>query len=821
MHDTPGQSFEKDNYMESGRPAEGGQLAPGRVVSAACAGGEARFTCDNGAGLTVTALAPKVVRLRYCSDAGYGDGFSYAVADGAGAGDRRAELEMEEGEEGFRLSTGELVFDIARDGLRMRVEDAAGELVSEDDRGFHWQENKDFGGDLVFYSRRVQPNEHFYGLGDKSCHPELRGKRFTMWGSDTYGYGVDTDPLYKNIPFFIGLGHGRAYGVFFDNSFRSFFDFGNERPKVASFWAHGGEMDFYLFGGPTVREVVRGFSALTGTAGLPPLWALGYHQCKWSYKTEAEARRIARTFRELDIPCDAIYLDIDYMDGFRCFTWDRDAFPDPGGLTRELAANGFKTVAMIDPGIKIDPGYAVYDEGVERGVFCKRMDGTLFRGNVWPGACHFPDFTDPRVREWWGGLYRGLLEDDGVAGVWNDMNEPAVFNDDRTFPRDVRHDYDGHPCSHRRAHNVYGMQMVRATEEGLRRHLGGRRPFVITRSAYAGAWRHSSTWTGDNVSSWEHLRIANIQCQRLALSGYSFVGSDIGGFLEKPEGELFTRWVQMGIFHPLCRTHSSGDQGDQEPWSFGEPYTSAVRDAIKLRYRLLPYLYTAFRQHVEAGAPVLRPLVYLDCGDPEMLHRDEEFGVGDHLLTCPVSKPGLDGRWVYLPGGDWYDFWTGCRVAGGDEVWAEAPLERTPLFVRAGAVLPLGPALPHSGARDWSEIELHIYAPPGGGEVESSLYEDAGEGQGYRAGEFRVRRFTVSSGGGALIVGQEVEGDFAGVERFRVVVHGLAGAAGGVTVDGETAAVVWEGRALVVDSVPAGFRRIEFCELPGGGGSER
>jgi len=801
MPDDDENAFEKDNYMESGRPGEGGQLAPGRVVSARCEAGEALFITDNGAALRLTALAPKLVRLRYCSDAGFGDGFSYAVAEAVSA--RRAELTFSEEDEHFRVATSELVFYVAKAGLGLRVEDLEGKVVSEDESGFHWQENADYGGDIVFHSRLLQPDEHFFGLGDKSCAPDLRGKRLQMWGSDTYGYGDDTDPLYKNIPFFIGLRHGLAYGMFFDNSFRSFFDFGQERSKVASFWAHGGEMDYYFIGGPSVPEVVAGFAELTGTAELPPLWALGYHQCKWSYKTEPEVRRIAATFRELDIPCDAIYLDIDYMDGFRCFTWNREAFPDPAKMTRELAADGFKTVAMIDPGIKIDPDYSVHVSGLQADAFCKRMDGTLFRGNVWPGACHFPDFTNPAVREWWAELYKGLLED-GVAGVWNDMNEPAVFNDDKTFPRDVRHDYDGHPCSHRRAHNIYGTQMARATQEGLRRHLGGRRPFVITRSAYAGAWRYSSAWTGDNVSSWEHLRIANVQCQRLALSGYSFVGSDIGGFLEKPEGELFTRWIQMGIFHPFCRVHSSGDKGDQEPWSFGEPYTSVVREFLKLRYRLLPYLYTVFWQHVQTGAPILRPLVYLDGDDPEALHRDEEFGVGDHLLVCPVSKPGVDGRWLYLPKGRWYDFWNGEAVDGGAEVWAEAPLNRIPFYVRAGAVLPMGGACGHVGERDWSELELHVYAPDGDGkEVASQLYEDAGDG----AGESRVRRFTVS-GGADLQLCQEIEGDYSGVESFRVILHGLCERPQRCTVDGVEIECRMEGRSFVIDAVPAGFSRL-------------
>jgi alpha-glucosidase len=386
------------------------------------------------------------------------------------------------------------------------------------------------------------------------------------------------------------------------------------------------------------------------------------------------------------------------------------------------------------------------------------------------------------------------------------MNEPAVFNDEKTFPRDVRHDYDGHPCSHRRGHNIYGMQMVRATHEGLRRHLGGKRPFVITRSAYAGTWRYSSAWTGDNVSSWEHLKLASVQCSRLSLSGYSFVGSDIGGFLEKPEGELFTRWIQLGIFHPFCRTHSSGDQGDQEPWSFGEPYTSVVRDFLKFRYQLLPYLYTAFWQHVQTGDPILRPMVYFDGTDPEALGREEEFGVGENLLVCPVSKKGADGRWLYLPEGGWFDYWTDEFHSEHGEVWADAPLERVPLYVRAGAVLPLAKPVQFTAERDWSELDLDVYNLEVG-EHDSALYEDAGEGEAYRDGECKVRRFEVSQIGG-LRIKQKVEGEFEGAQRFRIVIHGFGDTVGEAFLDGGKVEPVLEDGRLVFEDVPSEFHEL-------------
>ena len=638
-------------------------------------------------------------------------------------------LEVAETESHYVVRTSEIVVYLNREKLRIRIEDLEGHILSEDEKGFHWHRNETFGGEVVMMSRVIQSSEHYYGLGDVSCHKNLRGKSRMLWGIDVYGYDAETDPLYKNIPFFVGQHHESAYGIFFDNTFRSSFDFGRERPSVTSFWAQGGEMNFYFMYGPSVPEVVESYTRITGTPELPPLWALGFHQCKWSYKSESEVLEIADGFQSRSIPCDAIYVDIDYMDGFRCFTWNRNEkhYPNPKRMTDQLAERGIKTVAIIDPGIKVDYDYSVYQSGIENDVFCKRMDGPLMTGNVWPGPCHFPDFTKPAAREWWAELFPSFIGESGLAGIWTDMNEPAVFNEDKTFPRDVRHDFDGHPCSHRKAHNVYGMQMSKATQEGLRRALPDKRPFVITRSAYAGTQRYSSAWTGDIQSTWEHLKIGNGQCQRLSLSGYSFVGTDIGGFSGRSEGELFVRWLQMGVFHPFCRVHSSGDENEQEPWSFGEPYTAIAKKFIELRYRILPYLYTLFEDHTRTGAPLLRSLIYLDELDLETHNRMDEFALGADLFTCPVSKPGVEGRWLYPPRGLWYDFWTDEEIQGGEERWFDVPLDSTPLMVRAGAILPLAPVRMNSSA-PLTQMELYVYL--NAGEAEGELYEDAGDGYG-------------------------------------------------------------------------------------------
>lgn len=789
----------KTDYMENDLLEKTGQLFPGTITRHEVGESMATFWTDNGVILRLTFLTKKLVRVRYATGGEFHEDFSYAI-DPAFDPETVALKETTDDVK-VTLDTGELQVEVSREALRTTMRDPSGKVLCEDEKGFHWEENLEAGGNIVMCSKLIQGGEEYYGLGDKSCSLYLRGKRFELWGSDTYAYGRDTDPLYKNIPFYLSLHHKKSYGVFFDNTFRSFFDFGHERENVSSFFAQGGEMNYYFMHGEGQLEVAETYALLTGRPDMPPMWALGYHQCKWSYADEATVRKITSTFRELNIPCDAIYLDIDYMDGFRCFTWNEENFPDRRKMISDLESQGFKTVVMIDPGIKVDDDYWVYREGKEGDHFCKRMDGPLMHGSVWPGKCAFPDFTKESVREWWAGLYKGLMLEDGVHGVWNDMNEPAVF-ETGTFPNDVRHHFEGNPCSHRKAHNVYGTQMVRATYEGLKKFGNGKRPFAITRSAYAGVQRFSSAWTGDNVASWEHLRIANVQCQRLSMSGLSFIGSDIGGFIDSPNGELFTRWLQMAIFHPFCRTHSSGDHGDQEPWSFGEPYTTIARKAIELRMQLLPYIYTTFWQHHTSGTPMLRSLVSLSPDDPETHHREEEFGLGDHLLVCPISQPKIDGRWVYLPQGDWVDFWTDSVHEGSNEVWVRTAPDQVPFFIKVGTVLPLGPVQAYVGEKPKAAPTLHAYLPESG-DFTSRSYEDSGDGDGPGL----VKTFVLSP----TSCSQTRLGEFQeSYENYDVVLHGLAETVSKVAVDGKEWPSKRVGSRVFLTEVPRNFQEIAF-----------
>jgi alpha-glucosidase len=658
-------------------------------------------------------------------------------------------------------------------------------------------------------SKSSKDGECFYGLGDKATQMNLKGKRLENFATDQYAYQKDQEPLYKVVPFYIGLHNKQSYGIFFDNTFRTFFDFCQERRNVSSFWAEGGEMNYYFIYGPQMQDVVTTYTDLTGKPELPPLWVLGYHQCKWSYYPESKVKEITSKFRELKIPCDAIYLDIDYMEGFRCFTWNKNYFPDPKRMVAELAEDGFKTIVIIDPGIKIDKDYWVYQEALEKDYFCKRADGPYMKGKVWPGECNFPDYTNPVVREWWAGLFKELISDIGVKGVWNDMNEPAVMEvPNKTFPMDVRHVYDGNPCSHRKAHNIYGTQMARATYHGVKRFTYPKRPFVITRSAYSGAQRYTSSWTGDNVATWEHLWLANIQVQRMSISGMGFTGSDIGGFAEQPTGELYARWIQLGVFHPFCRTHSSGDHGNQEPWAFDEEVINITRKFVSLRYQLLPYLYTMFWQYIEEGIPMLKPLVYYDQEDTQTHYRNDEFIFGNQILVCPILEPNAVGRRMYIPRGEWYNYWNNEFSTGGREVWIDTKFDEIPVFVKAGAIIPKYPVQQYVGELEFDELTLDLYFK--NGKEKSVVYEDAQDGYDYKKGRYSFLSFRTIGKEKELIVQLHKEGKFdTPYSKYKINLIGLPFKVTEIEIDNEIIAfdkiAFEENHFLIVDK--------EFSEL--------
>ena len=760
-----------------------GDLFPSKITEVKQEVDSIYFYTDNSVILKLTVLRDSLIRFRFTTKGYFSNDFSYAIDATQSHGYNF--LELKEEKTFYTITTSKVICTIQKDDLRVSISSIDGLHILDDELGFHWEESYEFGGNIVKMSKASKDGESYYGLGDKASHLNLKGKRVENFATDQYAFSKDQEPLYKVVPFYIGLHEKESYGIFFDNTFKTSFDFCHERRNVTSFWAEGGEMNYYFIYGPKMQDVVTTYTHLTGKPELPPMWALGYHQCKWSYYPESKVKEVANKFRELRIPCDAIYLDIDYMEGFRCFTWNKEYFPDPKRMVAELAEDGFKTVAIIDPGIKIDKDYWVYQEALANDYFCRRADGPYMKGKVWPGECNFPDYTDPKVREWWAGLFKEIISEIGIKGIWNDMNEPAVMEvPGKTFPMDVRHVYDGNPCSHRKAHNIYGTQMARATYEGVKRFAYPKRPFIITRSAYSGAQRYTSSWTGDNVASWEHLWIANIQAQRMSMSGMGFTGSDIGGFAEQPSAELYARWIQLGVFHPFCRTHSSGDHGDQEPWSFNEEVVDITRKFVELRYQLLPYLYTMFWEYINDGVPMLKPLVYFDQEDPQTHYRTDEFIFGNQILVCPILEPNAIGRRLYLTKGNWYNYWTNELVAGGKEIYVPTDYDQIPIFVKEGAIIPKYPVQQYVGEIEIDLVTLDVYYKLG--KEKSVLFEDAQDGYDYNKGRYSLSTFTLRGKENDLVIQQHKEGKYETTyKKFRINLIGLPFKIDKIEIDNE------------------------------------
>ena len=478
--------------------------------------------------------------------------------------------------------------------------------------------------------RMLHPKEHIYGLGDKTGFLDKRGYAYEMWNSDIPDTHADFFPsLYKSVPFFISMRPHFTYGIFLDNTSKSYFDMGKEEAERYYFAADGGDLDYYFIAGETMRDILGAYTGLTGRTALPQKWTLGYHQSRWGYITEDDIMDVAEKMRQCRIPCDSIHFDIDYMDAFKVFTWNRKNYKDPKKTLQKLTEMGYKPVTIIDPGVKKEDGYDVYEEGIKNGYFAFSAENELYVNEVWPGDAVFPSFTNPKVRSWWADKQKFLI-DMGVRGVWNDMNEPASFKG--PLPDDVQFaDEDDTVILHKDAHNIYGHCMAMATKDGWLKY-DGRRPFIITRAAYAGTQRYALVWTGDNQSIWAHLQMAIPQLCNLGLSGFSYAGTDVGGFGADTTKELLARWVQVGCLSPLFRNHSAQGTRKQEPWQFDKELLEIYRKYVELRYHLLPYIYDCFFESEQTGLPIMRPLMLNFEKDAETYEINDEFMVGEWLL---------------------------------------------------------------------------------------------------------------------------------------------------------------------------------------------
>ncbi len=764
-------------------------------LSVAEARGNSIVLSDRQNTVTLTVLAPDLVRVRMTRGTSPGPDYSYAVVKT----DWPPTIIEPTGTKDVRvIQTSEIEVRAQLSPFRLAFYDKSGRLISKDDDslGMGWE------GTRVRCWKSMPPDEHYFGLGEKAGGLEKRGHSYVMWNTDAYGWGATTDPLYETIPFFIGLRRGLAYGIFFDNTYRSSFDMGAGSPDLYSFGAENGELNYYFFYGPDPKKVLSRFTELVGRMSIPARWAIGYHQCRYSYYPESTVRFIADNFRQRHIPCDAIFLDIHYMDGYRAFTWDKTRFPDPSRLISDLRRQGFRIVAIIDPGIKVDPDYWVYQQGLAGSYFVKKPDGKLYAGKVWPGESAFPDYTDEKVRSWWGSLYKGLLSD-GVSGIWNDMNEPAIFDiPSKTMDLDAIHSDHGLHSSHSKIHNVYGMLMSEGTRDGLMSLRPNDRPLVITRATYAGGQRYAAVWTGDNSSTWDHLRISLAELMNMGLSGLTLAGADIGGFSEGASPELYTRWLEAGVFYPYCRTHTAFGNPNQEPWSYGNRMEEINRQSIRLRYRLLPYLYNAFREAAQTGLPVMRALLLDYPDDPAAVNQDSEFLFGDDLLVAPVVKSNETQRGVYLPRGVWYDFWTDRRYSGPTGAVVDAPLDRVPLFVRGGAIVPTQQVVEYTDQAPIAPLTFEIY-PDGSSSRE--YYEDDGLSFDYQRGVSLFERLTTSENEhGLSITISSRQGSYKPPARSLVLkVHAQRNQPHGVQLEGRTLTLLRSVAAL--DSAREGW----------------
>jgi alpha-glucosidase len=593
----------------------------------------------------------------------------------------------------------------------------------------------------------------FYGFGERTGRFNKNGESMEFYTIDVMGVLIhsywrdDYDPTYVSIPLAIIRDGGQCCGLYFDSPERLVMDCGKTRPGTFMTQVMDGHTRLYVINGPTLRDVVRNFTALTGRAELPPAWSIGYHQCRWGYKSEEEFKALAEKFARHDLPVSGLWYDIDYMDGYRVFTWDRKDFPRPRKLTDMLRRQGVRSVAIIDPGVKAEPGYPVYESGKAAGVFCKAPSGRDYTGRVWPGDTVFPDFTIEEGRQWWAEKVARFLDESGIDGAWLDMNDPSTGwcdTDDMLF--------DSGKIPHARYHNQYGHFMAQASRMAFEKLDPSRRAFLLTRSAFAGTQRYSALWTGDNDSNWKHLRMSIPSTINLGLSGIAFNGPDVGGFAGNTTEKLLVRWHQAGFLFPFFRNHSAANSKPQEPWQFGPKAMARIRDVLWTRYRLLPYLYQLFFEHHLTGDPILRPMLY------EFENVDDQFMAGPAIMAAPILDSDTEGefvvsggarrqmRHIVLPKGWWYDLNTGEWIEGGRTIRYGASMDEVPLFVREGSIIPWYDGTLKNGDTPTDDFELHVFAREG--TCGATLYLDDQETRKYLDGEFNKATAAVTITGG-------------------------------------------------------------------------
>jgi alpha-glucosidase len=640
-------------------------------------------------------------------------------------------FELIEMADGLILKTSNIHLKIGLQPFCLTFMTVDGRIINQDDQAFavSWL------GTEVSNYKKVQKEERFIGLGEKTGNLNRAGRAYTNWNTDYFAYGVNDDPLYLSIPFYIGIHNHLAYGIFFDNTHKTVFNFGASNNRFIYYSADDGDLDYYFFHDDSVGQIISTYTALTGKMEMPPIWSLGFQQCRYSYYPESEVITLANTFRDKRMPADVIYLDIHHMEKYKVFTFDGEKFPDPKAMIQRLTEKGFKVVVIMDPGIKTDKGYGPYEEGKEKELFVTYPDGEIYEGQVWPGWCAFPDFTKEETRTWWGEKM-SFYKEAGVKGYWTDMNEPASWG--QFTPNLINFHYEGEEVSHRKARNIYGFQMARSAMEGSLMQNPEERPFILTRSGFSGIQRFAAAWTGDNVSSEEHMMAGIRLVNSLGLSGISFAGYDVGGFAGESSKSLFARWMSIAAFSPLFRAHSMINSNDAEPWAFGEEVEEVSRNYMKLRYRLLPTVYSNFYKSSQDGLPLSKSLAIDYSHDPVIYESgfQNQYLFCESFLIAPVEST-KDIVKVYLPKGDWYYLYDSNLHHGNQVIYKDCPINYLPVFVKAGSLIAMQSDVNHTGENHDGILRLHLYV--GKEDFLYIHYEDDGNSLQYKNGQFLKR----------------------------------------------------------------------------------
>lgn len=752
----------EDEFGVPSRQAPANPVSPTKLESVKPYHNGAYFSFNHGLQVEVSFLSARAVRITW------GPGQvspNYAVS-----GDETIALKASciQVEDGWQLTAGSIMVQVFNDGA---VEYLSGEKVIRRDLPPVYE------APFWTHAAGLSDEAVIYGMGERT-RLNLRPNHYRLWNTDPGGsYGLDADPLYLTIPLYYCNQQAGGYLAFYENTHDgdAWFD------EEAKFRFVGGALRLYVVEG-YLPETLEEYSRLTGTAPMPPKWSLGFHHCRWGYKSAQEVREVLEGFKQHRLPLSAFHFDIDYMDGYRVFSVSPENFPDFDLLCAEMLDDGIKPVVILDPGVKIDPNYGPFTTGLKNKYFITLPDGTPVKGLVWPGWVHFPDFSNPPVRTWWGEYYKGLI-DDGVAGFWHDMNEPPSFAafGDPTLPRVASHDMEGREANHEEVHNVYGLLMDMAGFEAIRTERPLQRPWLLTRSGWAGVQRYAWKWTGDVETTWDALKMTISTVLGLGISGIPYSGSDIGGFSGNPDAELYTRWFQMSTLMAFFRNHSAVSTKRREPWVFGEDTTRILREMLHLRDRIMPYLYTLSWEAYQVGAPFARPLFWLKPADQSLWTIDDAYLLGDKLMVYPVVEPGAQQRSVHFPMGGWYHFWDDTYYAEAGEAVVSAPIEQIPFFIREGSVIPQQQA---------GMLSFHIYFSTKPELVTSRHYSDQGDGYG----AYRLDTFNLRCDMNHLSLEWQKEGQYPLPEKVRLILHG--GVPDKTIVDGEE--VSWKDGVLEI-----------------------